>query len=109
MIFEDVDPSGASSFQLGNLSCRSLVCKPSAIIMTANRYFMLQKVTQSWPSPALCFVERVPQDAQSSHVTVFNSGDGSSKSDNESTSSKSMRDVHIVRTEIHSCMFELSH
>ncbi|ESW29445.1 hypothetical protein PHAVU_002G071100 [Phaseolus vulgaris] len=94
MISDDVDPSGASSSQLGNLSCCSLVCKPSAI-MTTNRYFMLDKVTQSWPSPALCFVERVPQDAQSSHVTVFNSGDGSSKSDNESTSSKSMRDVHI--------------
>ena len=74
--------------------------------MTTNRYFMLDKVTQSWPSPALCFVERVPQDAQSSHVTVFNSGDGSSKSDNESTSSKSMRDVHIVRTKIHSSMSE---
>ncbi|KAK7367865.1 hypothetical protein VNO80_09884 [Phaseolus coccineus] len=91
-ISDEVDPSGASSFQLGNLSCCSLVCKSSAI-MTANRYFMLHKVTQSWPSPALCFVERVPQDAQSSHVTVFNSGDGSSKSDNESTSS--MREVHI--------------
>ncbi|XP_068468078.1 AMSH-like ubiquitin thioesterase 2 isoform X4 [Phaseolus vulgaris] len=96
MISDDVDPSGASSSQLGNLSCCSLVCKPSAI-MTTNRYFMLDKVTQSWPSPALCFVERVPQDAQSSHVTVFNSGDGSSKSDNESTSSKSMRDVHIEK------------
>lgn len=96
MSVDDVDPSGGSSFQLRNLSCCSLVCKPSAT-KTANRYFMLHKVTQSWPSPALCFVERVPQDAQSSHVTVFNSGDGSSKSDNESTSSKSMRDVHIVR------------
>ncbi|XP_022632115.1 STAM-binding protein isoform X2 [Vigna radiata var. radiata] len=94
MSVDDVDPSGGSSFQLRNLSCCSLVCKPSAT-KTANRYFMLHKVTQSWPSPALCFVERVPQDAQSSHVTVFNSGDGSSKSDNESTSSKSMRDVHI--------------
>ncbi|XP_052725891.1 AMSH-like ubiquitin thioesterase 2 isoform X4 [Vigna angularis] len=94
MNVDDVDPSGCSSFQLRNLSCCSLVCKPSAP-KTANRHFMLHKVTQSWPSPALSFVERVPQDAQSSHVTVFNSGDGSSKTDNESTSSKSMRDVHI--------------
>ncbi|XP_052725889.1 AMSH-like ubiquitin thioesterase 2 isoform X2 [Vigna angularis] len=96
MNVDDVDPSGCSSFQLRNLSCCSLVCKPSAP-KTANRHFMLHKVTQSWPSPALSFVERVPQDAQSSHVTVFNSGDGSSKTDNESTSSKSMRDVHIEK------------
>ncbi|TKY69860.1 AMSH ubiquitin thioesterase 2 [Spatholobus suberectus] len=51
--------------------------------------------SKSWPSPALCFVETVPQDAQNSHITAFNSGDGSSKSDNESTSSKTIRDVHI--------------
>ncbi|CAJ1931463.1 unnamed protein product [Sphenostylis stenocarpa] len=90
----DEDPSGTSSFQLGNLSRCSLVCKPAAV-KTANRFIMLHKVTQSWPSPALSFVETMPQDAQSSHVTAFNSGDGSSKSDNESTSSKSIRDVHI--------------
>lgn len=91
-IVDGEDTSEIPSFPLGNLSTSwcSLVCKPAAI-KTANRYFLLQKVTQSWPSPALCFVETVPQDAQSSHVTAFNSGDGSSKSDNE-------RDVHIVRT-----------
>ncbi|KAH1264357.1 AMSH-like ubiquitin thioesterase 2 [Glycine max] len=88
-IVDGEDTSEIPSFPLGNLSTSwcSLVCKPAAI-KTANRYFLLQKVTQSWPSPALCFVETVPQDAQSSHVTAFNSGDGSSKSDNE-------RDVHI--------------
>lgn len=91
-IVDGEDTSEIPSFPLGNLSTSwcSLVCKPAAI-KTANRYFLLQKVTQAWPSPALCFVETVPQDAQSSHVTAFNSGDGSSKSDNE-------RDVHIVRT-----------
>ncbi|XP_029127492.1 AMSH-like ubiquitin thioesterase 2 isoform X12 [Cajanus cajan] len=91
----DLDPSGISSFQLGNLStsCCSLVCKPA--VTTDNRYLLLHKVTQSWPSPALCFVETAPQDSQSSHITAFNSGDGSSQSDNESTSSKTIRDVHI--------------
>ncbi|KAG5062065.1 hypothetical protein AAZV13_02G031700 [Glycine max] len=37
----------------------------------------------------------VHQDSQSSHVTAFNSGHGSSKLDNESTSSNTIRDVHI--------------
>ncbi|KAL2347320.1 hypothetical protein Fmac_001320 [Flemingia macrophylla] len=62
---------------------------------SVNKYLLLHKVTQSWPSPALCFVETVPEDAPSSHITAFNSGDGSSKSDNESTLSKTVRDVHI--------------
>ena len=68
--------------------------------MAANKYFLVHKVTQSSPSIALCFVETVPQDAQNSHITAFNSEDGSPKLDNESSSSKTVRDVHIVRTKI---------
>lgn len=59
--------------------------------------FLDHKVTKSSPSPALCCVEAVPQDEQNSHITAFNSGDGSTNSDNESSSSKNVRDVHIVR------------
>lgn len=72
-------------------------------MVAVHKSFLDHKVTQSSPSPALCFVETVPQDAQNSHITAFNSGDGSQKSDNESSSSKTMRDVHIVST-ITACM-----
>lgn len=94
---DDVNASRVSSFQLGNLSTSwcSLICKPGSI-NTTNKYSLLHKVTQSWPSPALCFVE--PQDEENLHITAFNSGDGSSNSDNKSASSKTIRDVHIVRT-----------
>ncbi|XP_057448480.1 AMSH-like ubiquitin thioesterase 2 isoform X3 [Lotus japonicus] len=88
-----------SSCQLGDLSSRLCHCslnylKPVAV-KEAYRRFLDNKVTQSSPSPALCFVKTVPQDTQNSHITAFNSGDGSSTSDNESTSSNTVRDVHI--------------
>jgi len=51
----------------------------------------------------------VHQDSQSSHVTAFNSGHGSSKLDNESTSSNTIRDVHIVRTTTTASCLNISH
>lgn len=66
--------------------------------MAVHKSFLDHKVTQSTPSPALCLVET--QDAQNSHIAAFYSGDGSTNSDNESSSSKTTRDVHIVRTTI---------
>jgi hypothetical protein len=66
--------------------------------MEFNKSFLYHKVTKSSPSPALCCVETVSQDEQNSHITAYNSGDGSTNSDNESSSSKTVRDVHIVRT-----------
>jgi len=68
--------------------------------MECHKSFLDHKVTKSSPSPALCCVEPVAQDEQNSHITAFNSGDGSTNSDNESSSSKAVRDVHIVRTTI---------
>ncbi|XP_061356987.1 AMSH-like ubiquitin thioesterase 2 isoform X4 [Gastrolobium bilobum] len=93
----DEEAAGIASIQLGDLSsswCSLDSFKP-VCVEAANKYFLVHKVTLSSPSPALCFVETVPQDGQNSHITAFNSGDGSSKSDNESASSKTMRDVHI--------------
>lgn len=67
--------------------------------MAVHISFLDHKVTQSTPSPALCLVET--QDAQNSHIAAFYSGDdGSTNSDNESSSSNTVRDVHIVRTTI---------
>jgi STAM-binding protein len=65
--------------------------------MKLHKSFLDHKVTKSSPSPALCCVETVSQDEQNSHITAYNSGDGSTNSDNESSSSKTVRDVHIVR------------
>ncbi|XP_027360920.1 AMSH-like ubiquitin thioesterase 2 isoform X2 [Abrus precatorius] len=93
----DEEEAGISLFQLEDLTsswCPMVVCKPVSI-KTANKYFSVRKVTRSLPSTALSFVEKVPQDAQNYHITAFNSGDGSSKSDNEPSSSKTIRDVHI--------------
>ncbi|XP_050905489.1 AMSH-like ubiquitin thioesterase 2 isoform X4 [Lathyrus oleraceus] len=63
--------------------------------MEFSKSFLNHKVTKSSPSPALCCVETVPKDEQNSHVTAFNSGDGSTNSCNESSSSTTIRDVHI--------------
>jgi len=68
--------------------------------MECHKSFLDHKVTKSSPSPALCCVEPVAQDEQNSHITAFNSGDGSTNSDNESSSSNTVRDVHIVRITI---------
>ncbi|XP_019445454.1 PREDICTED: AMSH-like ubiquitin thioesterase 2 isoform X2 [Lupinus angustifolius] len=88
---------GVSSLRLGDLT--SNLCPLNFVklvsIKATNKYFLVHKVTQSSPSPALCFVEEVPQEAQNSQITAFNSGDGSTKTDNESSSSKTIRDVHI--------------
>ncbi|KAJ1399477.1 MPN domain [Sesbania bispinosa] len=93
----DEEATGISLFKLGDLSsswCLLDSFKPASI-MAANKHLLDHRVTLSSPSPALCFVETEPQDAQNSHITAFNTGDGSSKSDNESTSSNTIRDVHI--------------
>lgn len=67
-------------------------------IKQANKHSLIHKVTLSSPSPVLSFVERVPQDTQTSHITAVDSEHGNPRSNNESTSSKAIRDVHIVRT-----------
>lgn len=72
----------------------------SVCIMECYKSFLDHKVTKSSPSPALCCVEPVTQDEQNSHITAFHSGDRSTNSDNESSSSKTVRDVHIVRITI---------
>ncbi|KAE9613383.1 putative proteasome endopeptidase complex [Lupinus albus] len=89
--------AAVSSLRLGDLTsnlCPLNFVKPVSI-RTSNKYFLVHKVTQSSPSPALCFVEEMPQDAQNSQITAFSSGDGSTKTDNKSSSSKTIRDVHI--------------
>ncbi|CAK8537040.1 unnamed protein product [Lathyrus sativus] len=63
--------------------------------MEFSKSFLKHKVTKSSPSPALCCVETVPKDEQNSHITAFNSGDGSTNFCNESSSSTTVRDVHI--------------
>ena len=96
----DEGAAETSSFQLGDLSsslCPLDFLKPISV-KEADKYFLVHKVTQSSPSPAMCFVAKVPQDEQDSHIVAFNSEDGSPQSHNESTSSKTIRDVHIVRT-----------
>ncbi|KAJ7943641.1 AMSH-like ubiquitin thioesterase [Quillaja saponaria] len=53
------------------------------------------KVTQSSPSPVLSFTERVPQEAQGSHIMLADSEPGGSILENESTAFRALRDVHI--------------
>ncbi|XP_028801793.1 AMSH-like ubiquitin thioesterase 2 isoform X2 [Neltuma alba] len=74
--------------------CQLEICYTVSMKQTG-QYSMVHKATQSSPSPVLSFVERGPQDAESSHVTAVDSEHGCPKSGNESTSSKTMRDVHI--------------
>jgi STAM-binding protein len=96
----DKDAAGNSSFQLGDSSScgANWTLFQSLRNMEFNKSFLYHKVTKSSPSPALCCVETVSQDEQNSHITAYNSGDGSTNSDKESSSSKTVRDVHIVRT-----------
>ncbi|KAF7829358.1 AMSH-like ubiquitin thioesterase 2 isoform X2 [Senna tora] len=81
--------AGISSFRIVD-SCSS--CFPLEFCYPV---VSIHKVTQSSPSPVLSFVERVPQETQTSHITAVDSEHGYLKSENESTSSKTIRDVHI--------------
>ncbi|XP_020979058.1 AMSH-like ubiquitin thioesterase 2 isoform X2 [Arachis ipaensis] len=87
-----------SSFplDLGSGLCPVDSLEPTSI-KEAGNFFLVHKVTQSSPSPAMCFVAKVPQDEQESHIVAFSSEDGSRKLDDESTSSRTIgvRDVHI--------------
>ncbi|XP_025699479.1 uncharacterized protein [Arachis hypogaea] len=87
-----------SSFplDLGSRLCPVDSLEPTSI-KEAGNFFLVHKVTQSSPSPAMCFVAKVPQDEQESHIVAFSSEDGSRKLDDESTSSRTIgvRDVHI--------------
>lgn len=68
--------------------------------MTANEYHnvTVHTVTQFSPSPIISFVQDVPQGDNISHLEVANPENGHSKSRGEASSSKSLQDVHIVRT-----------
>ncbi|XP_054824421.1 AMSH-like ubiquitin thioesterase 2 isoform X2 [Prosopis cineraria] len=74
--------------------CQLEICYPVSM-KQAIQYSIDHKVTKCSPSPVLSFVEREPQDTETSHVTAFHSEHGRPESGNESTSSKTMRDVHI--------------
>ncbi|KAI4314327.1 hypothetical protein L6164_027247 [Bauhinia variegata] len=80
-----------SSFALvdsNNSQCPVGLCYPPISIKPESKHLLIQEVTLSSPSPVLSFVEKVPQDGQISHVTA-------SDSENQSNSSRTLRDVHI--------------
>ena len=66
----------------------------------SDRIFGIYVVTHSFPSPIISCVESMPQDAHISHLELTASEDGSSVPCNEASTSKSLRDVHIVRTQV---------
>lgn len=76
-------------------------------INTASKccHITVHTVTQSSPSPVISCVENVPQGARVSHITVTDSEHGHSTSSNESTTSKVLQDVHIVRRTTHIFLF----
>lgn len=76
-------------------------------INTASKccHITVHTVTQSSPSPVISCVENVPQGARVSHITVTDSEHGHSTSSNESTTSKVLQDVHIVRKTTHIFLF----
>lgn len=53
-------------------------------------------VTQSSPSPVLSFTENAPQGAHVTHISV---SDSDKRSYDDSSASRVLQDVHIVRTQ----------
>ncbi|KAK4263220.1 hypothetical protein QN277_028665 [Acacia crassicarpa] len=74
--------------------CQLETCCPVSM-KQASQYSIVHKVTQCSPSPVLSFVEREPQDTETSHVIAVDSDHECPKSGNLSTSSNTMRDIHI--------------
>lgn len=74
---------------------------PTFVLRTPNLsdlHTKVDAVTHSFPSPIISCIESVPRDAHISHLELANSEDGNSKSYNrEASTSKVLRDVHIVR------------
>lgn len=91
----DEKTAGISSFRSLN-SCSSWHPLESCYPVSIKKANMIHKVTLSSPSPVLSFVERAPQETETSHITAVESEHRYPKSENESTS-KTIRDVHVVR------------
>lgn len=80
----------------------------SQIIQTASKchHVAVHMVTQSFPSPIISCVESLPQGAHLSQIIAADSENEHSKSYDVPTTSKFLRDIHIVRTnELHPFSF----
>lgn len=68
--------------------------------------FSRHAVTQSSPSPGITYIHTVGDAAQLSRITDVNEVHGLAKSScRESTTSRVLKDIHIVRTKI-KCVYK---
>lgn len=74
--------------------------------MESSRLFSTHAVTQSSPSPGVSHIHTVRDSIQLSRITDVNEVHGLEKSScTESTTSRVLKDIHIVRTKI-SCVYK---